>query len=131
MNWKFWKTEESGTGHPAFGRRIQMIEKARAPKQTPLPGLPGEEAREASYLKAPDNDLFLAVLADLQEFAVEVSDRGLDMNLTNDQLRWHMGGSDALLEFLEKLQARERDARLTQAQIEAKKAEEQPADDAD
>jgi hypothetical protein len=54
---------------------------------------------------------------------VEVSDRALDAELSDAKLRWHTGGSDALLEFLEKLQQRERDARLTQAEIEQRKEE--------
>ena len=114
MNWRFWKREVGVPDRPE-------------PK-TQLPGLPSEDARTAAYLKAPGNDLFGAVVADLREFAVEVSDRALDAALPDGTLRWHLGGSDALLEFLEKLQERERQARLTAEQIEAqKKEEEEPA----
>lgn len=102
----------------------------RKPKrQTQIAGLPSEEARAAAYLQAPEHPLFLAVLADLQEFSVEVSDRALDPDLSDGKLRWHTGGTDALLEFLEKLQQRERDARLTAEQLAAKQAEEKGTED--
>ena len=111
MNWKFWPRKAAG---PPRGER-----------KTQLAGLPSEEARTAAYLKAPDNDLFGAVVADLREFAVEVSDRALDTNLPDGTLRWHLGGSEALLEFLERLEERERQARLTSEQLEAQKREEE------
>lgn len=102
--------------------------KHRRERRTATPGLLTEESREAAFLKAPDNELFLAVLADLQEFAVEVSDRALDRKLPEAEVRWHLGGCEALLEFLERLQERERDARLTAEQLEAKKAETEATD---
>lgn len=99
------------------------------PRRTPTPGLMDEDERSAAFLEAPNHRLFNAVLADLQEFAVEVSDRALDPDLPESKIRFHLGGADALLEFLEKLQQREREARLTEAELAAKAAAETPPEE--
>ena len=87
--------------------------------------LMNEDAREAAYLTAPDNPLFEAVLADLDELTVNVSDRALETaEQPGDHLmRKHLGGQDALLEFKEKLFLRRANARLTEEQNARRKEE--------
>lgn len=98
-------------------------------RRTEIAGLVPEGERQAAYLAAPGSALLAAVLADLDELAVSVSDRALDIGLSNEHLRWHAGGQDALLEFKEKLLARVAEAQLTQEQREAKAKEEQTNED--
>lgn len=98
-------------------------------RRTEIAALVPEGERLAAYLSAPGSALLAAVLADLDELAVTVSDRALDIGLSNEHLRWHTGGQDALLEFKEKLLARVAEARLTQEQREAKAREEQTNED--
>lgn len=115
MNWKFW----------TWGRRQTNQ------RRTHIAALLTEEQRVAAFVKAPGNDLFAAIIAELDELTMEVSDRAVDESISADQMRFRLGAQDGLLEFKEKLLRRESDARLTQAQLEAKAREEQSADDAD
>lgn len=100
-------------------------------RRTEIAALMPEDERQAAYLSAPDSALLAAVLADLDEQAVTVSDRALDIGLSNEHLRWHTGGQDALLEYKEKLLARVAAARLTQEQREAKARAEQTNEDSE
>jgi hypothetical protein len=75
--------------------------------------------------------LFKAILADLDEFTISKSDDALDEDLSEAQMRFRLGGSEALLEFKERLQERQKTAQLTQAQLEAKRRAEAPEEEED
>lgn len=70
-----------------------------------------ESERRAAFREAPNSLLWRATLAELDELAIEVSDRSLNPTQSNEMLRWHAGGQDALLEFKARLQEREAQAR--------------------
>jgi hypothetical protein len=90
-------------------------------RRTHIAALMPEGERQAAYLTAPGNALFAAILADLDDLAITKSDAAVDENLPEGALRFRLGGSDALLEFKERLQERQREAQLTQEQLEAKR----------
>lgn len=95
-------------------------------RRTHIAALMAEDERQAAYLLTPGSELFKAIIADLDEFTISKSDDAVAEELTEAQLRFRLGGADALLEFKERLQARHQTAQLTQEQLEAKRRAEEP-----
>lgn len=95
---KLWKALGLGTA-PAGVNRVSVLT---------------EREMAEGFALAPESKLWGAVLAQLDEKIVEVSDRPLDEKMGNGQMRYHLGGQAALLEFKETLLEREREARERQ-----------------
>lgn len=84
------------------------------------------EARLAEiFLNAPNNPLWDGTLAALDLQVQEELDQTIEESLTNEQLRFRIGGVAALLKFKQALRDYEADARLTQREIEERAAQEQ------
>jgi len=89
MTWKFWK-------------RSKVRPPAKAVTEAELVG---------RYASAPDSPLFEAVLTDLTEAINGKATEAANPQLTDREILWRVAGTDALMEFLEKLKDRETAAR--------------------
>ena len=96
MNWKFWTSPAENNIHPR--PQIQL---------RPLP----EHELRAGFAEAPHSALWRSVQAELDEFIIEVSDRPLSETLSDATMRFHVGGQAALVEFKDRLNRREAEAR--------------------
>jgi len=73
------------------------------------------------FASAPDNPLWEATLTLLAEKINTTATEAADERLTDRQVLWRIAGASALMEFLEDLQERERQARQMQQEREQEK----------
>lgn len=78
----------------------------------------GERELAGMFLNAPNSPLWEAMLATLDLQVQEALEETLEETLTNEQLRYRVGGVNELLRFKAHLLERERAARLTEAETE-------------
>ena len=74
-----------------------------------------EVERTAAFLTAPNNPLWRATLAVLDEKLLEISDRAVDEKLPDAEMRFHLGGQAALMELRVELERCETNARRSRA----------------
>lgn len=80
-----------------------------------------ERELASRFLNAPNHPLWEATLATLDLQVQDALDETLEETLTDQQLRWRIGGVSELLKFKANLLERERQARLTETQAEEEK----------
>jgi hypothetical protein len=96
----------------------------RRPQKLKLVEVISERELASRFLNAPNSPLWEATLAALDLQVQEELDTTLEESLTNEQLRYRVGGVAGLLRFKANLQDRERQARQTESeQEETEKAE--------
>ncbi len=96
-----------------------------AGRRPPLQAVQVISERELAgrFLNAPNSPLWEAVLAVLDLQVQEALEESLNETLTNEQLRYRIGGVAELLKFKANLGDRERQARLTERETETEEAE--------
>lgn len=82
-----------------------------------------EDKLSEIFRAAPDNPLFQATLAVVDRSVEDTMERAIDVKLSSKQMRWYLGGAEALLALKQDLLDREREARVQQQEEENKKGQ--------
>lgn len=95
-----------------------LLTAERGPDRLKPVELISERELASRFLQAPNNPLWEATLAVLDLQVQDALEETLDEDLTNEKLRYRIGGVAELLKFKGNLLDRERQARLTEAEGE-------------
>lgn len=89
---------------------LRKLLRRRRPAVNEYQAIPEERLGEM-FEHVPDTPGWKATLAQLDMAVQELCELALDEKLTEGQLRWRLGGAEALLAFRQRLTEREQEAR--------------------